>query len=36
MGNVELELKEYVKYEIVINLENGVGEVILCVIREDL
>ena len=29
MGNAELELKEYAKYETATNLENGVGEAIL-------
>ena len=36
MGNAELELKEYAKYETATNLENGVGEAILRAIREDL
>lgn len=36
MGNAELELKEYAKYETSTNLENGVGEAILRAIREDL
>ena len=33
MGNAELELKEYAKYETATNLENGVGEAILRAIR---
>ncbi|MGK0552834.1 Cof-type HAD-IIB family hydrolase [Enterococcus faecalis] len=36
MGNAELVLKEYAKYETSTNLENGVGEAILRAIREDL
>ena len=35
MGNAELELKEYAKYETATNLENGVGEAIPCN-KEDL
>ena len=34
MGNAELELKEYAKYETATNLENGVGEAILRAIEK--
>lgn len=36
MGNVEIEVKDYVKYIMDMNFEFGVGKVILCVIVEDL
>lgn len=36
MGNAEVEVKDYAKYQTSTNLENGVGEAILRAIREDL
>ncbi|KAF1295660.1 HAD family hydrolase [Enterococcus sp. JM4C] len=36
MGNAELEVKEYAKYETDTNLENGVGKAIMRAIEEDL
>ncbi|EOL42327.1 cof-like hydrolase [Enterococcus phoeniculicola] len=36
MGNAELEVKEYAKYETDTNLENGVGKAIMRAIEEEL